>query len=196
MKAMSQKILKGQETKSTILNVAKKMFGKKGFAETSVEGIISELQITKGALYHHFTNKRQIFFEVCRMINESASRKWENMSWNAFKKSIPNLWDLADDSDFVQIWIRDSYSVLTKEEMISLEEHYIKKPIQDFLERMVKEKYIENLPSFEEAYIMVGMINQGLWLLTSVDKKNKAKTKQNLTKIILNYLHLREIKKF
>ncbi|WP_167482905.1 TetR/AcrR family transcriptional regulator [Leptospira jelokensis] len=193
---MSQKILKGQETKSTILNVAKKMFGKKGFAETSVEGIISELQITKGALYHHFTNKRQIFFEVCRMINESASRKWENMSWNAFKKSIPNLWDLADDSDFVQIWIRDSYSVLTKEEMISLEEHYIKKPIQDFLERMVKEKYIENLPSFEEAYIMVGMINQGLWLLTSVDKKNKAKTKQNLTKIILNYLHLREIKKF
>ncbi|TGM05446.1 TetR/AcrR family transcriptional regulator [Leptospira jelokensis] len=196
MKAMSQKILKGQETKSTILNVAKKLFGKKGFAETSVEGIISELQITKGALYHHFTNKRQIFFEVCRMINESASRKWENMSWNAFKKSIPNLWDLADDSDFVQIWIRDSYSVLTKEEMISLEEHYVKKPIQDFLERMVKEKYIENLPSFEEAYIMVGMINQGLWLLTSVDKKNKAKTKQNLTKIILNYLHLREIKKF
>lgn len=61
---------------------------------------------------------------------------------------------------------------------------------------MVKEKCLENLPSFEEAYIMVGMINQGLWLLSSVEKKYKAKTKQNLTKIVLNYLHLREYKKF
>ncbi|EOQ90156.1 hypothetical protein LEP1GSC202_0512 [Leptospira yanagawae serovar Saopaulo str. Sao Paulo = ATCC 700523] len=43
---------------------------------------------------------------------------------------------------------------------------------------------------------MVGMINQGLWLLSSVEKKYKAKTKQNLTKIVLNYLHLREYKKF
>jgi len=194
LKKFNEKIVQGEETKKSILKIAKKIFGKKGYNDTSVEDILSELQMTKGALYHHFSNKREIFFEVCKIINEAERRDWEKMTWKEFKQSLNHLWDLAEDPDFVQIWIKDCFSVLSSDEIFSLDEDYIIKPFQKFLERMVKEKQISNLPSFEEAHLLVGMVNQGLWLLSTTDKKERVKTKQNLNRIISSYVKSREVK--
>ncbi|GBF50454.1 hypothetical protein LPTSP4_19790 [Leptospira ryugenii] len=190
----NEKIIQGEETKKAILKIAKKLFGKKGYNGTSIEDILGELKMTKGALYHHFSNKREIFFEVCKIINQAETRNWETMTWKEFKQSLNHLWDLADDPDFVQIWIKDCFSVLSSDEIFSLDEDYVIKPFQKFLERMCKEKQIVSLPSFEEAHLLVGLVNQGLWLLSTTEKKERPKTRQNLNKIILSYVNFRELR--
>lgn len=47
-----------------ILDAALDLFAEKGFAATGVQEIVARAGVTKGALYHHFTAKEDILFEI------------------------------------------------------------------------------------------------------------------------------------
>jgi AcrR family transcriptional regulator len=43
-----------EATRRAVLAAARASFGKKGYAQTSVNEIAAEARVTKGAVYHHF----------------------------------------------------------------------------------------------------------------------------------------------
>lgn len=59
-----------QNTKEKILSAALKLFAKNGYEAVSVSMIAAELGITKGALYKHYKNKRDIFDSIVRRMGE------------------------------------------------------------------------------------------------------------------------------
>jgi AcrR family transcriptional regulator len=62
-------------TSQRILSAATRMFAQQGFEETSIESLLEELQISRGALYHHFDSKEKIFraaFEAVESDIEAA----------------------------------------------------------------------------------------------------------------------------
>jgi AcrR family transcriptional regulator len=46
------------------VKAARKLFADKGFADTPLEEVASRARVTKGALYHHFRDKRALFASV------------------------------------------------------------------------------------------------------------------------------------
>lgn len=67
-------------TKEKILRTALRLFAQYGYEAVSVSAIAGELGITKGALYRHYKNKRDIFDSIvermCRM-DVGRARKYE-----------------------------------------------------------------------------------------------------------------------
>jgi len=53
-----------EKTREQLLDVATRLFGAQGYADTSISDICAELDITKGALFHHFKTKDALFREV------------------------------------------------------------------------------------------------------------------------------------
>lgn len=51
-------------TRTAVLDAAKELFVTKGFEATSVDEIARMSETSKGAVYHHFSDKREIFAEV------------------------------------------------------------------------------------------------------------------------------------
>lgn len=49
------------EKQDRILNAAMKEFARKGYANASTNEIVKEAEISKGLLFHYFTNKKQLF---------------------------------------------------------------------------------------------------------------------------------------
>lgn len=63
------------DTKEKILMAALRLFAREGYEAVSVSDIAGELGITKGALYKHYKNKRDIFDSiVARMFQVDAER--------------------------------------------------------------------------------------------------------------------------
>ena len=63
------------DTKENILIEALKLFAQDGYEAVSVRNIAEKLGITKGALYRHYKNKRDIFDSIVdRMIQIDADR--------------------------------------------------------------------------------------------------------------------------
>jgi AcrR family transcriptional regulator len=50
--------------KDRILEAALDLFAEKGYDATGVQEIVAAAGVTKGALYHHFTAKEEILFEI------------------------------------------------------------------------------------------------------------------------------------
>lgn len=63
------------DTKERILMAALRLFAREGYEAVSVSDIAGELGMTKGALYKHYKNKRDIFDSiVARMFQVDAER--------------------------------------------------------------------------------------------------------------------------
>ena len=64
MKEKKQKV--GQIRKNEILDAAKKVFLRKGFADTVMEDIINETSLSRGGVYYHYKNKVEILHDLMR----------------------------------------------------------------------------------------------------------------------------------
>lgn len=74
-----------EETVKLILDVATHLFVEKGYDATSLQDIINETNLSKGAIYHHFSSKEEIFEAIFHRIGE------ENTSALAKVRDDPSL---------------------------------------------------------------------------------------------------------
>lgn len=181
---MSLKIEQGEETKRQIIKVARKLFGKKGFNETSLEDIYSSLNLTRGAFYHHFSGKKEVFFEMCRAYNQELVFELESWDWKEFRKRWQENLDLTEDKSFVQIWIKDLTSVLTSREMSQLDEESVEKTITVLLENAIRKGSIKRIPTKETSQLIIGMLNQSLLMLSELEGDLLVRSKKNIIKVM------------
>ena len=59
-----------EETVQKILDTAERLFIEKGYDRASLQDIIQETGLSKGAIYHHFSSKEDIFYSVCDRIGQ------------------------------------------------------------------------------------------------------------------------------
>jgi AcrR family transcriptional regulator len=62
-------------TRGAIVDAAKELFAERGFEQTSVADILELAGISRGALYHHFSAKEDVFAEVFVMTSSAALRR-------------------------------------------------------------------------------------------------------------------------
>ena len=64
-----------EATRRAVLDAARRSFGKKGYAQTSVDEIAAEARVTKGAVYHHFVGKEALFRAVYAEVEAEAQAR-------------------------------------------------------------------------------------------------------------------------
>ena len=57
-----------QNTKENIINMARKLFSERTYLAMSMSDIANKLNITKAALYYHFTGKAEIYKKVLEKV--------------------------------------------------------------------------------------------------------------------------------
>lgn len=62
-----------EQTVEHILSTAAKLFTEKGFEKTSIQDILNELGMSKGAIYHHFRSKEEILDRLMQRQVQSAT---------------------------------------------------------------------------------------------------------------------------
>ena len=64
-----------EETVKLILDTAARLFMEKGYDGTSLQDILEETHLSKGAIYHHFNSKEDIFERICSRIGEETEAR-------------------------------------------------------------------------------------------------------------------------
>lgn len=64
-----------EQTRVALLDAATREFAENGFANTSITQIAGAARVTKGAVYHHFSDKVGLFESVLDRCNEAAERQ-------------------------------------------------------------------------------------------------------------------------
>lgn len=93
-----------EQTLEQILLVSSKLFTDKGFEKTSIQDIIDELGMSKGAIYHHFKSKEDILDAVMDKQFNYAAQMLDDLirntqAPNAREKLISILEKIVADHD-------------------------------------------------------------------------------------------------
>ena len=62
-------------TRAAILAAARRLFGTKGYSATSIDDIARDARVTKGAVYHHFETKHELFRSVYAEVEADAQAR-------------------------------------------------------------------------------------------------------------------------
>ncbi|MDS1271534.1 TetR/AcrR family transcriptional regulator [Lipingzhangella sp. LS1_29] len=55
---------RSRDVRSRLVDVAAELFARHGFEGTSVQTVVEAAGVTKGAMYHHFTSKDDLLYEI------------------------------------------------------------------------------------------------------------------------------------
>jgi AcrR family transcriptional regulator len=107
------------ESRQAVLDSACRLFGEKGYAETSLEEIARDCGLTIRPIYHYFGNKKALFAAVNEVMDQRILASMTAgpdaypgagtlASWRAFL-------DLCDDPGFRRIVLVDGPNILGRE---------------------------------------------------------------------------------
>lgn len=77
-------------TKRALVKAAETLFTARGYAATSLDAIVADAKVTKGALYHHYSGKQALFEAVFAEVEERASQQILKAV-----KGVQDPWDKA-----------------------------------------------------------------------------------------------------
>lgn len=171
-------------TTSKLIDTAITLFTEKGFAHTSNDDIATAAGVTRGALYHHFADKRDLFIAAFRRLQEgieTASRKVGSFSKDAdpievFIKGCRLYLDVCSrDRAVVRIMLLDGPTVIGPAEWYELDMAYADASIGRSLRRLEEVGAIREGLDIGALTVMInGALNAGaLWLAASGAKRSQ-----------------------
>jgi AcrR family transcriptional regulator len=130
MAAMNTNRERGEATRRHIVEVALRLFSVDGYHATSIEAILSTSGLSRGAFYHHFKNKEQVFEAAFLVVEQEVTRlsieHSEHISdpQERLRSGCRTFIEIASRGHFRQVGLIDAPAVLGWQRWRELEEQY------------------------------------------------------------------------
>ncbi len=106
------------ETRARLIAAAREAFGTVGYAAASMDEMTATAGLTRGALYHHFGDKKGLFSAVIDQIDAEMTVRLRAVSaeaedrWTGFRDSCVAYLAMAREAEIQRIMLRDGPAVL------------------------------------------------------------------------------------
>ncbi|MEU7137881.1 helix-turn-helix domain-containing protein [Nocardia sp. NPDC046473] len=180
-------------TRTAILDAAKELFVARGFDATSVDDIARESQLSKGAVYHHFQDKQQVFAEVYA----AAEKAVFDVVAEAVIKPGLGPWEVAElaartalqayaADESTRALLRQATSVLGQERARTLNSELALPMIRALLEAVAGLGELRPVDIETAAQMVFRMLAEASMLITLADDPDSAS--QNVEFVALSML--------
>ena len=116
-----QRFSASASTKRELVDAAEQLFTENGYSATSLDAIVAGADVTKGALYHHFSGKQAIFEAVFERVESRAttgiarSAEDHRDPWEKAQSGLRVFLAAVQEPGYRQVVISDGPSVLGQE---------------------------------------------------------------------------------
>jgi AcrR family transcriptional regulator len=155
------------ETRTALMAAARALFAEKGFAETGTPEIVRRAGVTRGALYYHFADKRDLFRTVLeaeeRALADRINRESEPLTDDpveALMAGTRAFLAAASDEDTNRIIFVDGPAALGWDDWREIDDQYTGSTLRDGLESGMNAGVLRVLPLDELTNMLSASFNE------------------------------------
>ncbi|WP_129664716.1 TetR/AcrR family transcriptional regulator [Phytoactinopolyspora endophytica] len=159
-----------EETTQALVAEARQLFAEKGYAHVSLAEIVEATGVTKGALYHHFSGKDDLFRAVLRQVHDEVAEHIADAApdadtWTQLVAGCRAFLTASTEPRIQQIMLVDAPSVLGWGAWRELDAATSMQQLEVALTQLVDEGIITDHPVAPLAHLLSGAMNEAaLWL--------------------------------
>jgi AcrR family transcriptional regulator len=164
-------------TRAALIDAARALFAEAGYHATGTPEIVTRAAVTRGALYHHFADKVELFAEVFRLVagelvalsNSSVSSSadlWSKIS-DAFRYYLELV---ASNRHYARIVLVDGPAVLGWARWRSLQSEFVAAGIADALQMLVDQGMVAPQPVQPLANLIQAALNDAALAIANSDR--------------------------
>lgn len=187
------------ETRAKLLAAGRHAFGTVGYAESSMDDFTAAAGLTRGALYHHFGDKKGLLQAVIREIDAEMTEHLHTVSaaaatrWQGFVEECSAYIEMALEPEIQRIMFRDGPAVLGDISQWPTTNGCIV-ALSQSLSQLKQDGEIIDVDEEVTARLINGAsINAALWIANSADPQQTSKRAVQGFRTLLEGLRLKQV---
>jgi AcrR family transcriptional regulator len=153
-----------EATRAALMAVARKHFARDGYSKAEIGRIAADARVTTGAVYHHFTNKKDLFVAVAENLEAellaTAASVVSDDPWQRLKLGFEKLIDLCASSAVQRIIFVEAPQVVGPEAWRKIELRYAFGALRTILAALQDAKIIKPYPVDLIARTMLALLHE------------------------------------
>jgi AcrR family transcriptional regulator len=162
-------------TRDAIIAAARKLFGEKGYANTSTALIARAASVTEGAFFHHFKDKKALFAEVVKELQRQYDAAVIN---EAIKAATPmerllagarTALRLSQAPEYMRVVLIEAPAILGQDEWKKIDSELALASIEPGLRALAGDSNIDRRQLRPVALQTLGLLNEACFALARGD---------------------------
>ena len=175
-KNLGRREQEARATRDALVQAGLELFTEHGYGEVGTEQIVKRAKVTRGALYHHFKDKRDLFRAVHERVEvglvERIGARMEGVSddpWKVIVAGLGATLDASTEPSVRQIALVDAPAVLGWREWREVEERYGLGLMRAALGGAMEAGVLREAPLDGLSHLMLAALVEAAFMVTNAD---------------------------
>lgn len=182
MPAKMPKAARAAATRGRLIRAARRLFARRGYAGVGTNEIVRAAKTTRGGLYYHFEDKRDLFRAVHEQLEAELAQSIgqelaaaENEPLQMLRVGVRAFLDACMDPHFARIALLDAPSVLGWQEWRDIDEKHGLGLIASGLRLGIEEGLLPQQPVMPLAHLLLGAACEAGMMIANSPDPDKAR---------------------
>ena len=178
-----------EETRATLISTARHFFSEQGFADTSMDDLTAHAGLTRGALYHHFGDKKGLLAAVVEQIDAEMDERLQAISdsaqdvWEGFRRRCHAYLEMALEPEIQRVVLRDARSVLGGASPQS--QHHCIRSMQALIADLMRQGVVSQADPQALAFLIYGSLAEAAFWIAQEEDGNEVRLAQGIAALDL-----------
>ena len=187
---------RGDQTRRDLVDAGRALFVEKGFFDTSISDLVARSGVgTRGAFYHHFRDKAELFRAVFEEVERDltlrslASPPQGADAWEVLSVGMRGFLESALEPEVQRVMLIDGPVVLGWRTLRAIQEGNSIALINEMVAQAIAEGIIDDHPVGELTHLLVAAVEEAALLVAHADKPAKARERaaRVLDRLLLSF---------
>ena len=187
---------RGDRTRRDLVDAGRALFVEKGYFETSISDLVTRSGVgTRGAFYHHFKDKAELFRAVFEEVERDltlrslASPPHGADAWEKLSVGMRGFLESALEPEVQRVMLIDGPVVLGWQTLRSIQESNSIALINEMVDEAIAEGIIDDHPVGELTHLLAAAVEEAALLVAHADRPAKARDRaaKVLDRLLLSF---------
>ncbi|OBK22809.1 TetR family transcriptional regulator [Mycobacterium asiaticum] len=169
-------------TREALIAAARGLWGRRGYAEVGTPEIAKEAGVTRGAMYHQFTDKAALFRDVVEAVERDVMARMASLVASSGETTPAGLiraavdaWlEVSSDPEVRQLVLLDAPAVLGWAGFRDVAQRYSLGMTEQLITEAIEVGQLPELPVRPLATVLIGALDEAAMAIATADDQERA----------------------